>query len=51
VGVAAGHQCAPLAHETLGTERDGVIRISVGPATTDAEVAEAAGALTEVLGA
>jgi len=36
--VGAGLLCAPLAHDALGTAPDGVIRISVGPTTTDAEV-------------
>lgn len=36
--VSGGLQCARLAHETLGTAVDGVVRVSVGPATTDDEV-------------
>lgn len=29
--VSGGRQCAPLAHRTLGTAAEGVVRISVGP--------------------
>ncbi|PRQ03737.1 Cysteine desulfurase [Enhygromyxa salina] len=29
--VSGGRQCAPLAHETLGTAAEGVVRLSVGP--------------------
>ncbi|MEW4486809.1 aminotransferase class V-fold PLP-dependent enzyme [Thalassoglobus sp. JC818] len=36
--VSAGFQCAPIAHETLGTSEQGVIRLSVGPLTNDAEI-------------
>ncbi|MFK7738323.1 MAG: hypothetical protein AB8B50_20030, partial [Pirellulaceae bacterium] len=36
--VASGHQCAPLAHQMLGTEETGLVRLSVGPATTDLQV-------------
>lgn len=38
VTVAAGLQCAPLAHEVLGTAPDGVVRLSVGPTNTDADI-------------
>ena len=36
--VSGGVQCAPLAHAALKTEPDGVVRISVGPTTTDDDV-------------
>ena len=29
--VGSGHQCAPLAHSHLGTEAEGLVRVSVGP--------------------
>jgi len=32
--VSGGHQCAPLAHASLGTQGGGVVRISVGPEAT-----------------
>lgn len=41
VTVGAGLQCAPLAHETLGTARDGVVRLSTGPATSAESVERA----------
>ncbi|MFG0318572.1 MAG: aminotransferase class V-fold PLP-dependent enzyme [Planctomycetota bacterium JB042] len=34
----AGHHCAPLAHETLGTTAEGTLRFSFGPDSTDADV-------------
>lgn len=39
--VGAGLLCAPLAHATLGTAPDGVIRLSVGPTTGDDEISAA----------
>jgi len=47
--VSAGIQCAPLAHDTLGTEPDGVVRLSVGPATSDDAIDAACEALAEAL--
>ncbi|NNF05167.1 MAG: aminotransferase class V-fold PLP-dependent enzyme [Candidatus Eisenbacteria bacterium] len=47
--VAAGLQCAPLAHETLGTAPSGVLRMSFGPGNEDGDVDIAAAALGEVL--
>ena len=46
---SSGLQCAPEAHRTLGTDPDGVLRLSVGPATTDEEVDLAREALRDVL--
>ena len=40
--VGSGLQCAPLAHETLGTSQTGAIRVSVGPQTTEEELLQAA---------
>lgn len=34
-----GFQCAPLAHEALGTDETGTLRFSVGPFSTEADVA------------
>lgn len=36
--VSGGLQCAPLAHHHLGTAPEGVVRLSVGPSTSDAEI-------------
>jgi selenocysteine lyase/cysteine desulfurase len=44
--VGAGLQCAPLAHEALGTAPSGVVRLSAGPATSDEDVESALEALT-----
>ncbi len=41
----AGHHCAPLAHDTLGTTAEGTLRFSFGPFTTDADVDAALAAL------
>ena len=30
IAVRAGLQCAPLAHKTLGTEKEGLVRVSIG---------------------
>jgi selenocysteine lyase/cysteine desulfurase len=38
--VSSGVQCAPLAHATLKTEPHGVVRISVGPTTSDDDVTQ-----------
>jgi selenocysteine lyase/cysteine desulfurase len=35
---SGGLQCAPLAHRTLGTLPDGVVRLSVGPETSSDEI-------------
>jgi selenocysteine lyase/cysteine desulfurase len=50
VVVGAGLQCAPLAHETLGTLPEGVLRFSFGPMNTEDDVDGAAAALRELLG-
>ncbi len=49
VVAAGGLQCAPLAHATLGTAPDGVLRLSLGPSNDANEVEEAATALRDVL--
>ena len=45
----SGFQCAPLAHQTLGTEATGLVRLSAGPTTTAKEVEAASEILVEVL--
>ena len=49
VAVSGGHQCAPVAHASLGTERDGVVRISIGPTTDETEWRRAEAILLETL--
>jgi selenocysteine lyase/cysteine desulfurase len=44
---SAGFQCAPLAHEALGTGINGVLRISSGPETSKAEIDELLSTLQE----
>lgn len=46
---STGFQCAPLAHETLGTSTAGVVRLSVGMTNDDAEILRAADVLRTVL--
>ncbi len=48
VHVSGGHQCAPLAHTSLGTHGDGVVRISAGPETTMDEADRAGEALARL---
>jgi selenocysteine lyase/cysteine desulfurase len=47
----AGLHCAPGAHMVLGTERAGALRLSLGWATTDAQVDWAADAVRQLCGA
>ena len=46
---SGGRQCAPLAHATLGTAEHGVLRLSLGPSSTQAEVEQAAQLFAELL--
>lgn len=39
--VGSGMQCAPMAHQALGTELNGVVRISIGIGQSQAEIDEA----------
>ena len=48
IAVRAGLHCAPEAHRVAGTLDTGLVRLSVGYATTEAEVDAAAEALTEI---
>lgn len=43
--VAAGLQCAPLAHRTLDSAPDGALRVSVGPSNDRADIQRAIDAL------
>jgi selenocysteine lyase/cysteine desulfurase len=47
--VGSGLQCAPLAHQALGTQSSGLVRISTGPWQADDEVKEAIDRLQSVL--
>jgi cysteine desulfurase/selenocysteine lyase len=46
--VGSGLQCAPSAHDALGTAPNGVVRMSVGPATTDADIDAVLSALADL---
>ncbi len=48
VTVGSGLQCAPSAHDALGTAPNGVVRMSVGPATTDADIDAVLSALADL---
>lgn len=48
--VGSGLQCAPLAHETLGTQENGLVRLSVGIGQADGEIDEAIDRLVVTLG-
>ncbi|MCA9293274.1 MAG: aminotransferase class V-fold PLP-dependent enzyme [Phycisphaerales bacterium] len=49
IATRAGLLCSPLCHQSLGTYPDGVLRISVGPQSTEADVDAFCGALESVL--
>lgn len=49
VVVSAGLQCAPRAHEALGTDPDGVVRVSFGPDQDVTDADRALATLTAVL--
>ena len=46
-----GAHCAPRMHHALGTERQGVVRLSTSAATTEEEIAVAISAIRELAGA
>jgi len=50
IAVRTGLQCAPLAHEALGTAPAGSIRFSFGPFNTEADVDVAVAALKDLAG-
>lgn len=49
IAVRAGLHCAPYVHRSLGSEPDGLVRVSPGPFNTDADVDRLADALAEIL--
>jgi selenocysteine lyase/cysteine desulfurase len=50
IAVRAGLHCAPLVHQDLGTLDNGVVRFSLGPFTTEAEIDAAIEAMKAVAG-
>ena len=48
IAVRAGLHCAPLAHETLGTLVQGVVRVSPGPFSTKEEIDDVAEAIERI---
>jgi cysteine desulfurase family protein len=47
--VRSGLHCAPLIHRSIGTEKEGTVRISWSHFTTDQEIDTFLGAITEIL--
>ena len=50
IAVRPGLHCAPYVHRALGTYPDGLVRVSPGPFTTEADIDRLIGALREVTG-
>ncbi|MBP1926282.1 cysteine desulfurase family protein [Sedimentibacter acidaminivorans] len=48
IAVRPGLHCAPLAHKTIGTEKIGAVRFSVGPFNTKTDILAAVKALDEI---
>lgn len=48
IAVRAGLHCAPLAHRTAGTLKQGTVRFSFSPFNTEQEIAAAAAAVFEI---
>jgi selenocysteine lyase/cysteine desulfurase len=48
IAVRAGLHCCPEAHRVAGSLENGLVRCSVGHTTTEADVDDAADALTEI---
>jgi selenocysteine lyase/cysteine desulfurase len=46
----AGEHCAPMAHEALGTSRDGTLRLSLGPCHEQADLDRLLAALEAIVG-
>lgn len=49
IATRGGFHCAPLAHEFLGTEEDGLVRVSLCPQNTKFEINKLIFALKEIL--
>lgn len=50
IAVRPGLHCAPLAHKTIGTEKKGAVRFSVGPFNKKSDIMAAVKALDEISG-
>jgi len=48
IAVRPGLHCAPLAHKTIGTEKIGAVRFSVGPFNTKADILATVKAINEI---
>jgi cysteine desulfurase family protein len=48
IATRTGLQCAPLIHEQMGTAPRGTVRMSIGPANTDAHIDAAVAAMREI---
>lgn len=48
IAVRPGLHCAPLAHKTIGTDKLGAVRFSVGPFNTKSDINAAVNALNEI---
>lgn len=48
IACRAGAHCAPLMHRALGTERQGIVRLSCGWFTTEEEVDTAVASVREI---
>ncbi len=51
IAVRPGLHCAPYVHRSLGTVPDGLLRMSVGPFNTEADIDQLRDALREIIGA
>ena len=49
IAVRPGLHCAPLAHKTIGTDKIGAVRFSVGPFTKEEEILSTVNALKEIV--
>jgi selenocysteine lyase/cysteine desulfurase len=50
IAVRPGLHCAPYIHKALGTAPDGLVRVSPGPFTTNADIDQLIDALKEITG-
>jgi cysteine desulfurase family protein len=48
IAVRPGLHCAPLAHKTIGTEKIGAVRFSIGPFNKESDIISAVNALDEI---
>ena len=50
IAVRPGLHCSPYAHKALGSGEDGLVRVSPGPFSTEADIDALADALREIAG-